>query len=127
VLFLDDADLRIAQVPQGYEELLEWDLCHVSYLRIGKAELVIFGLVEEHKDAGLHGGEDESIGFVLVARQEGLNLCTTMLEKPSQVTVWVLLFVELLEPRGYHGQLPRHFACNWLLVGPVTIGQYFDL
>ena len=69
MLFLDDADFRIAQVLQGYEELREWDLRHVSHLCIGKAELVIFGLVEEHQYAGLHGGEDESIGFVLVARQ----------------------------------------------------------
>ena len=99
MLFLDDADFRIAQVLQGYEELREWDLRHVSHLRIGKAELVIFGLVEEHQNAGLHGGEDESIGFVLVACHEGLDLCATMLDKPGQVAVWVLLLVELLEPR----------------------------
>ena len=77
-------------------------------------------LIEQHQDYGLVAVRHEDVGFR--RDKDRPDLDATMIKKPCQVAIGILLLVETLKLDGDVFNFGRECAGRLLLVGPVAVG-----
>jgi hypothetical protein len=81
--------------------------------------------VEKHQNDGLVATDHEDIG--LGCDENWFDLKGAILEEPCDITVLVLLLVELLEFHSVVLEFRWKCACGWCLFGPMTIGKNLSI